>query len=223
MIEKEPKRIIAIGDVHGCARELEQLITRANPRPRDRIIFLGDLVNRGPDSRAVVRMARDLKAQSLIGNHEVRLLHYHNTGQTRNLKPHDYTTIKQLADEDWAYLTGMKDRIYIRKLDTVLVHGGFHPHQAWQTQPRSVITEIQTIDAAGRPQRRSKAPDAPVWADFWSGPPFVIYGHTPRPEIYRTPSSLGIDTACVLGGKLTACILPDMEIIQVPAAKAYFP
>jgi predicted phosphodiesterase len=218
-----PKRTIAIGDVHGCVRELEKLITLINPQERDRIIFLGDLVNRGPDSRGVLRIARQLKARALIGNHEVRLLNYHQTGKTQGLKPHDLVTIKQLVDEDWAFILTMKDRIHSRKLDTVFVHGGFHPFQAWQTQPRGIVTEIQTIDTAGRPARRSKAPDAPVWADYWRGPPFVIYGHTPRPEVYRTPFSLGIDTACVLGGKLTACILPEMEIVQVPAAKAYFP
>lgn len=158
----------------------------------------------------------------MIGNHEVRLLHYRETGETGALRAHDLKTIKQLTDDDWDFLIRMRDRIHIRKLDTVLVHGGFHPYQAWQTQPRSLTTTIQSIGPGGQPQRRSDDPGAPSWADFWTGPPFVIYGHTPRAEVYRTPSSLGIDTACVMGGKLTACILPDRKIIQVPAAKAYF-
>lgn len=222
-IEKEKKRIIAIGDVHGCAQELEQLIALVEPQVRDRVIFLGDLVNRGPDSHGVLQIARTLKADALIGNHEVRLLDFHQTGRTQGLKPHDFATIKQMTTQDWAFLRAMRDRIYIRKLDTVFVHGGFHPFQAWQTQPRSLITEIQSLNGAGRPQRRSKDPTAPAWADLWAGPPFVIYGHTPRPEVYRTPSSLGIDTACAMGGKLTACILPGMELVQVPAARVYYP
>jgi len=218
----ENKRIIVIGDVHGCPNELDRLLTRVRPRSGDRIVFLGDLINRGPDSHAVIQMARDLGASSLIGNHEARLLHYHETGQTDNLRPHDHKTIKELTDDDWVFLIGMRDRIHIRKLDTVLVHGGFHPWQGWQTQPRSLITIIQSLGADGRPQRRSDDPTAPSWADFWTGPPYVIYGHTPRSEIYRKPASLGIDTACVMGGKLTACILPEREIVQVPAAKTYF-
>lgn len=218
----ETKRTIVIGDVHGCPRELDLLLALVQPGPRDRIVFLGDLVNRGPDSHAVIQIARERGALSLIGNHEVRLLHYHETGETRILRSHDLKTIKQLTDDDWEYLTRMRDRIHIRKLDTVLVHGGFHPFQAWQTQPRSLITVIQSLGPNGQPQRRSDDPNAPSWADSWTGPPFVIYGHTPRGEVYRTPSSLGIDTACVMGGKLTACILPDRKIVQVPAAKAYF-
>jgi len=215
-------RIIIIGDVHGCPRELEKLLSRVDPGNRDRVIFLGDLVNRGPDSHAAVKLARDCGGEALIGNHEVRLLHYHDTGQTNGLKEHDFKTIRQLTDDDWGTLRKMKDRIYLRKKDTVLVHGGFHPYQAWQSQPRSLITEIQTLGPDHRPQRRAQDPSAPSWADFWTGPPFVIYGHTPRFEVYTKPSSLGIDTACVAGGKLTACILPGREIIQVPAAKAYY-
>jgi len=215
-------RTIVIGDVHGCPRELEKLLLRADPRDRDRVIFLGDLINRGPDSHAVLKLARDCGGQSLIGNHEVRLLNYHDTGQGKGLKPHDFKTVRQLTDEDWAYLLTMRDRIHIRKLDTVLVHAGFHPFQAWQNQTQSLITEIQTLGPDNRPQRRADDPSAPSWADFWTGPPFVIYGHTPRSEVYEKPSSLGIDTGCVIGGKLTACILPEREIIQVPAEKVYF-
>lgn len=218
----ETKRTIVIGDVHGCARELELLLAQAQAGTRDRIILLGDLINRGPDSHAVIQIARDHGAASLIGNHELRLLHFRETGDTKSLRPHDLKTIKQLTDDDWEFLIRMRDRIHIRKLDTVLVHGGFHPYQAWQTQPRTLTTYIQTLGVEGQPRRRSDDPNAPSWADFWTGPPYVIYGHTPRSEVYRTPSSLGIDTGCVMGGKLTACILPDRKIIQVPAAKAYF-
>lgn len=218
----ETKRTIVIGDVHGCPRELEQLLARIQPGSKDRIVLLGDLINRGPDSHAVIQIARDHGAMALIGNHEVRLLHYRETGETGLLRANDMKTIKQLTDEDWEYLSRMRDRVHIRKLDTVLVHGGFHPFRAWQTQPRSLTTIIQSLGPDGQPQRRSDDPSAPSWADFWTGPPFVIYGHTPKSEVYRTPSSLGIDTACVLGGKLTACILPDRKIVQVPAAKAYF-
>jgi serine/threonine protein phosphatase 1 len=116
----------------------------------------------------------------------------------------------------------MCDHIHIRKWDTVLVHAGFHPYQAWQSQPRDLISEIQTLGQNNRPQRRADDPIAPSWADFWTGPPFVIYGHTPRFAVYEKPSSLGIDTGCVIGGKLTACVLPEREIIQVPAVKVYF-
>ena len=73
------------------------------------------------------------------------------------------------------------------------------------------------------PMTATDEPDAPPWADLWGGPPFVVYGHTPRPEIYKLKWSIGIDTGCVLGGYLTAYILPERRTVQVKARQRYFP
>ena len=73
------------------------------------------------------------------------------------------------------------------------------------------------------PPNAPKTPPPPLWADLWSGPPFVIYGHTPRPDIYKLKWSVGLDTACVLGGALTAYLLPERRFVQVKAARAYYP
>ena len=62
----------------------------------------------------------------------------------------------------------------------------------------------------------------PHWSTLWNGPPFVIYGHTPREEVARTKWTLGIDTACVLGGSLTAYVLPEKKIVQVKARETYY-
>ena len=80
----------------------------------------------------------------------------------------------------------------------------------------------KVIGPDGEPHKRSDFPDAPHWSEKWQCPPFVIYGHTPRPEPLRLKWSLGIDTACVQGGALTACILPGKELVQVPAHAAYY-
>ena len=105
----------------------------------------------------------------------------------------------------------------------VFVHGGFLPNEPWQKQPAEVVTRIQVIDRDGRPRKRADAPDAPSWADLWGGPPFVVYGHTPRPEAYKLKWSIGIDTGCVMGGYLTAYVLPDRRLVQVKARQRYFP
>lgn len=214
-------RVIAIGDVHGCHRELKDLLEKLALQADDRVVFLGDLVNRGPDSHAVVEIARSMRARSLLGNHELRLLNYRRSGDEELLRDDDRRTIKELTREDWDYLEAMPLHHELPEWDTVLVHGGFLPGQAWQTQPASVVTRIQVIDRDGRPRLRKDAPTSPFWADLWPGPPFVIYGHTPRPEVYVRPSSLGIDTACVLGGHLTAVILPERTLVQVKARENY--
>ena len=65
-------------------------------------------------------------------------------------------------------------------------------------------------------------PDGVPWAERWSGPPFVVYGHTPRPDIFKLKWSVGIDTACVFGGHLTAFILPERRFVQVKARRRYY-
>jgi hypothetical protein len=221
-VEAMAGRVIAIGDIHGCADEFAQLLERLRPSRQDRIILLGDLVNRGPESGRVIALARRHAHRSLLGNHELRLLNYRKTGDPTHLKKSDYETLQQLTAADWAYLQQMRLTFHVPELDTVLVHAGFLPRRPWRGQPARVVTRIQVIGPDGEPHKRSEYPAAPHWSEHWVGPPFVIYGHTPRDQPLKTKWSLGIDTACVQGGTLTACILPGRELVQVPARDSYF-
>lgn len=216
-------RLIAIGDIHGCHEEFAELLSLLELQPDDRLILLGDLVNRGPDSHRVIELAQTHRAIPLLGNHELRLLNYRRTRDLKYLNEHDLKTFDQLGPDDWIYLENMRLTYEEPALNLVLVHGGFLPNQPWQRQPAEVVTRIQVIDRDGQPRKRADAPDAPFWADLWNGPPYVIYGHTPRPEIYKLKWSLGLDTACVMGGHLTAFILPEKRFIQVKARQRYFP
>lgn len=182
---------------------------------------MGDLVNNGPDSSRTLALARQAGGMCLLGNHERRLLHYHLTGNERGLKKADRATIAQLRDEDWQLLRRMPLYHHVPDLETVFVHGGFLPGRPWQTQEASIVTRVQVVDALGRPKKRSQSPGSPHWSELWSGPPFVVYGHTPRSHYKRRKWSIGIDTACVQGGALTAFILPAGEIVQVPARRRY--
>ena len=216
-------RLIAIGDIHGCHLEFADLLDKLRLEREDRLVLLGDLVNRGPDSCKVLDLAREVGAISLLGNHELRLLKYRRTGDKKYLKEHDLDTFERLRPQDWTYLENMLLTFEERELNTVLVHGGFLPNIPWQKQPAEVITRIQVVSENGEPAKRAEDPDAPAWADLWMGPPFVIYGHTPRPEIYKLKWSVGIDTGCVMGGLLTACVLPEKRFFQVKARSAYYP
>ncbi|ADE56035.1 metallophosphoesterase [Coraliomargarita akajimensis] len=215
------KRTIAIGDIHGCAEEFAELLDALNLQAGDRLIQLGDLINRGPDSRGVLEIARDYRVEAILGNHEVRVLTALREGRPDILKDYDLETIKQLHNEDWKYLESLPNWIHDTSSDTVFVHGGFLPDQPWQQQSVSVITTIQVLDALGHPAKRSDCPEADNWADSWEGPPFVVYGHTPRPNVYQHSASIGIDTGCVYGGHLTAFILEEQSFVQVRARKAY--
>jgi serine/threonine protein phosphatase 1 len=216
-------RLIAIGDIHGCHLEFAELLERLELDRADRLILLGDLVNRGPDSCRVLDLARQHRAVALLGNHELRLLKYRRTGDKKYVKEDDLDTFAKLRPQDWALLEAMPRTFEEPELNTVFVHGGFLPGEPWQRQPAEVVTRIQVVDRDGRPAKRSAAPAAPSWADLWNGPPFVVYGHTPRAEIYKLKWSVGIDTACVMGGSLTAYVLPDRRFVQVKARQRYYP
>ena len=76
-------RLIAIGDIHGCHFEFAELLARLAPTRDDRIVLVGDLVNRGPDSCRVIDLARQHRAIALLGNHELRLMKYRRTGDKK--------------------------------------------------------------------------------------------------------------------------------------------
>jgi serine/threonine protein phosphatase 1 len=215
-------RLIAIGDIHGCHLEFAELLARLELTRDDRLILLGDLVNRGPDTGRVIDLAREQRATALLGNHELRLLKYRRTGDKKYSKDGDLETFAKMRDSDWAFLEAMPLTFEAPELNTVFVHGGFLPGDPWHKQSAEIVTRIQVIDRDGRPAKRADKPDAPPWADLWSGPPFVVYGHTPRPEIYKLKWSVGIDTGCVLGGHLTAFILPEKRFLQVKARQRYW-
>ena len=215
-------RLIAVGDIHGCHKEFSDLLDKLDLQKDDRLILLGDLVNRGPDSAKVVELAREVAMVSLLGNHELRLLNFRKTDDPTHLKKYDYETIDQLRGKDWEYLEAMPLTYEDADFGVVFVHGGFVPDKPWQKQPARIVTRIQVVDKNGEPRKRSEAPDATHWSELWAGPPFVVYGHTPREEISSTKWTLGIDTACVLGGALTAYILPEKRIVQVKARERYY-
>ena len=216
-------RLIAVGDIHGCHIEFEELLGQLDLKGGDRLVLLGDLVNRGPDSRRVIELARAANSISLLGNHELRLLKFRKTGDRKFVREHDLETFEALGPADWDYLEAMPLTFEEPELNTVFVHGGFLPSEPWQKQGAEIVTRIQVVDKDGRARKRAVAPGAPFWAELWGGPPFVVYGHTPRDEVTKLKWSIGIDTGCVLGGSLTAYILPERRILQVKARQRYFP
>jgi serine/threonine protein phosphatase 1 len=215
-------RLIAVGDIHGCHKEFEDLLDKLDLKKDDRLVLLGDLISRGPDSGKVVALAREHATVSLLGNHELRHLNYRRTDDPSHLKKYDYATMEQLRGKDWDYLESMKLTYEDEELGVVFVHGGFLPDRPWQKQPARIVTRIQVVGKDGEPHKRSEMPDAPHWSALWEGPPFVVYGHTPREDVVRTKWTLGIDTSCVLGGFLTAYVLPEKKIVQVKARETYF-
>lgn len=210
-------RLIVIGDVHGCLSELQSLVRQIDPRPEDRVILVGDLVNRGPDSAGVIDFAIEHRLRSVMGNHELRLLQARKNPKKAELKAYDADTMAQLKKRHWRYIEAMPTTLYYPEWNVIVAHGGFLPGTPWWKQKVDVVSRLQVITAKGKPAKRSDDPQGQPWGQTWKGPELVIYGHTPRPDPEIDAYAIGIDTGCAYGNCLTACILPGRKIVQVPA------
>lgn len=237
-------RKILIGDVHGCFEELLELMNILRPVPEDRFIFLGDLIDRGPMTEAVVAFVMDLEAECLFGNHEEKYVRY---------MKHDR---KHRADS--AYKNPMQppvngfhslsyaQLVWLEQLPTYLtfehagrpwiaVHAGFASNAPYDKQSRNAVIRTRYLKPDGKPTSQPYVlpPGAVYWTERWQGPQSVIYGHNVndlvQPRIDRPVPDVmcaGIDTGCCFGGSLTAAVfLPgDVEptFVSVPAKRVYF-
>ena len=101
----ETKRTIFIGDIHGCVEEFDEMLAKLSYNPQeDRVILLGDLVDRGPDSAGLVKKAREMKLECLMGNHEHKFVKWYRSQGTRVdfYDRKDYYA--QLSDDDISYI-----------------------------------------------------------------------------------------------------------------------
>jgi hypothetical protein len=234
-----PSRTLVVGDVHGCLGELEELLRAAEyRRGGDRLVFLGDLLDRGPDPVGVVRRVRELEAECVLGNHEEKHLRYaahearRRTDRSyRNpMRPFDPKRAAEhasLASDDLAWIAGLPRSLALGGGWTA-VHAGFVPNVPVSRQPPDWVIRLRYVDPEGRPVSRDRGengePGVRRWAEAWRGPQSVVYGHhaqalagprldEPSPGV----RCIGIDTGCVYGGFLTALALPSRALVQVPS------
>lgn len=197
-------RVIAIGDIHGCSLALASIIRAIDPTPLDTIIALGDYIDRGPDSRGVLEMLLSLRDQCalvpLMGNHEEMLLAARESrrGLQFWLKFGGEAMLRSYSEQGgWEvippdHVDFIKScRRYFETTSHIFVHAGYDPKLPMHEQPATSL--------------------------FWENPSFarlaphcsrktVIVGHTPQRsgEILNLGHIICIDTACGLGGCLTA-------------------
>jgi bis(5'-nucleosyl)-tetraphosphatase (symmetrical) len=232
-------RTIVIGDVHGCLAELEALLGKVAPRAGDALWFTGDLVNRGPDSAGVVALVRSLGARLVQGNHDRHHVRWrrHLEARARDrrhpMPPEPSKAFRRVHDslED-ADVALLAEAPLVARLGgpVVLVHAGLRPGR-----PLSDPDRPRTIRYLSRRTHRKLSMEeylaAPGegyhWSARWTGPWRVIYGHHAQPALADRGLSIGLDTGCVYGGRLTALILEALELdaparfVQVKAWRAW--
>jgi hypothetical protein len=204
-------RTIVIGDVHGCWQELQDLLRAVKATPSDRLISVGDLISKGPDSRGVIEWAmRTPNLQCVLGNHELRLRRHWRAGTLSNEKSHDAETYRQLGG---AYGPAMR---FIDKWPLTLsgpgfmvVHAGFDPSEGLEWQSSAQLTNMRRL------------PDGRPWYEAYRDRTLAVFGHWAKRQPVVRANAVGLDTGCVYGGSLTALILPERILISVPARRAY--
>ncbi|MET7418068.1 polynucleotide kinase-phosphatase [Dactylosporangium sp. NPDC005555] len=232
-----------IGDVHGCREELELLLDRlgyvtardASGRAIDArhpdgrtAVFVGDLVDRGPDSPGVLRLVMGMVAAGhalcVSGNHEAKLLRAlrgANVQRTHGLQE----TLDQLGNDDLgtglpAFLDGLISHYVLDGGRLVVAHAGlkeaYHGRASGRVRSFALYGDTTgETDEYGLPVRYP-------WAEEYKGAAMVVYGHTPVPVAEWVNNTICVDTGCVFGGALTALRYPSRELVSVPAVRAHY-
>jgi serine/threonine protein phosphatase 1 len=206
-------RTVVVGDIHGCYEELLDLMDRVGPAAGDHVISVGDLVTKGPNNAAVIDFFRAGKNRSaVIGNHDRVLLEKYS-GIDVKLETHHAQAITEFGDRFGEYMEWVAVLPpYIDLGNYVVVHAGLRPGRSLAEQDITDLTEIRKVLIGDK--------EIP-WFDVYRGNQTVIFGHWVFGEPLIRKNALGIDTGCVYGGRLTACVLPQRDMVSVPARRAY--
>jgi len=232
-----------IGDIHGCFDELTDLMGRlgytvesqsaeytVSPPDGRKLIFVGDLVDRGPGTvkvlRLVIGMVRAAQAFCVPGNHDIKLvraLHGKDVKRTHGLAE----TMEQLGAESEEFradvakfLDGLVSHYVFDDGNLVVAHAGLK--ESMQGRGSGAVREFALFGETTGETDEFGLPVRYNWASDYRGKALVVYGHTPVPEPLFLNNTVNIDTGCVFGGQLTALRYPEKEIVAVAAHKTYY-
>lgn len=232
-------RTIVIGDLQGCHQEALRLLKKVEATPADRVIFAGDLIDRGPDNDLCLELAMEIEAKqgspaAVMGNHEERHLSYRAL-EAAGLDPNvviesHVRTRAQLRDEHYRYMASLPLYIRLPEHNAVVVHAGLYPNVPLEQQDKKHLLHIQMVDPTvgyddsgnrvvdKRTMWPSKAPAHwQFWTNLYNGPERVIFGHSVFDKPLLTDKLAGIDGGACFGRSLHAIVLPDWKIVSVDA------
>ena len=225
-----------IGDVHGCRVELESLLERLGYGPEGRqhpggrkAVFLGDLVDRGPDIPGVLRrvmgMVESGTALCVPGNHEMKLLRklrgknvQITHGLAESLEQLERET-PEFRDQVARFIDGLVSHYVLDDGRLVVAHAGMKA--AMQGRGSGKVREFALFGETTGETDEFGLPIRYNWAAEYRGRAMVVYGHTPVPEPEWLNNTINVDTGCVFGGRLTALRYPERELVSVASLRMY--
>ena len=237
-----------IGDVHGCADELEELLgclgcgivwrdggtsgrtVEVTPPSGRQLVFVGDLVDRGPRTPDALRLVMAVVAAGIghcvIGNHDLKFKRW-LAGRSVELGHGLAESVRQMATESpefrkavYDFVGQLPDYLCLDGGRLTIAHAGI---EAWMIG--NISDRIRSFCLYGdRTNGERDASGLSVrynWAAAYHGTSFVAYGHTPVTEATRVNNTICLDTGCCFGGKLTALRWPEQTLVSVPARRRY--
>ena len=224
------RRLIFIGDIHGCIDEFRELLDRIAPTTNDVVVSLGDTVNKGPDPVGVVELIVRSGIRAIQGNKERELL-AHMQNPARRLFAFDGERAMLHRPDLLSAMQQWPLWIDFPEEEVLAVHGGVLPIR--DVTPAQLRLQSATLPMLRYVRRKDdrwvaipkgKQNDAdPFWTEVWTGVRTVVYGHTPRSAVKQTGDTIGLDTGCVYGGALSAAVWKkgEWKIVSVAARAAY--
>ena len=239
-----------IGDVHGCFSELYTLLStlgyEITPLAQDggtvepaysvrhpdgrKTVFVGDLVDRGPDAVGVLRLVMGMvengAALCVPGNHDIKLVRALR-GKNVQVAHGLAETLAQLEGEPAefrekvaGFLDGLVSHYVLDDGKLVVAHAGLR--EEMQGRGSGAVRDFALYGETTGETDEFGLPVRYNWAAEYRGKAMVVYGHTPVPEAEWLNNTINIDTGCVFGGKLTALRYPEKELVSVPALHTYY-
>lgn len=192
--------IYVVGDVHGCRETVERLLDTLEPSSNDLVVFVGDLVRKGPDTKGTLDLVRRRpNLRAVRGNNEQKLI----DGRV---------SVDSLTDDDLGYLESLP--VLLSWDDVVVVHGGIDHRQPVAEHTLSELLTMRSLTRDGGYER-------PYWFETRQELPRVFFGHTVLAEPLDSRHAVGLDTGCVYGGQLTAYDYRAGELLSVSPPETY--
>ncbi|XP_072163879.1 bis(5'-nucleosyl)-tetraphosphatase PrpE [asymmetrical]-like [Diadema setosum] len=220
------KTIFAIGDVHGCYDSLIALLKKADvyQDPNVLLVFVGDIINKGPKSCEVLDFVRSSNSLCIMGNHErsaVRKLRLMKWNVGYEPKPRK-RWLHSLSESDCSYLQELPLTISIPSLNAIFVHGGLIQGKPLEnhTQDELLLMRNVIVEEDGTLTSTKDSMKGVLWGSLWKGPQHVYFGHHAVQRLQQHPFATGLDTGCVYGGALTGVFVTgDKRLISVESVE----